>query len=130
MQIIAGIHKGRKLFTPTDKGVRPTASKMREAVFNILTNMNAIEDAKVVDLCCGTGALGIEAISRGAKLVVFIDGSNQHLQLARANIEQIKENDKAIFLRANAENLPKANQKFDLIFLDPPYHKKIADRTN
>lgn len=128
MQIIAGKHKGRKLFTPLDRGVRPTAAKMREAIFNILINLKPLEDTIVLDLCCGTGSLGIEALSRGAAKAIFIDGSTEHLKLARNNITQIKEEERSVFLRANAIKLPKSQILCDIVFLDPPYNKKVADQ--
>lgn len=129
MRIISGKHKGRKLFSPQDKAVRPTASKMREAVFNILISNGSLTDKSIVlDLCCGTGALGIEALSRGASLAIFIDGSDKHLRLARANIEQCNEQDKSIILRANAEDLPKAQYQCDLVFIDPPYFKGVVNK--
>jgi 16S rRNA (guanine966-N2)-methyltransferase len=128
MRIIAGKHRGRKLFSPSDNGVRPTAARMRESIFNILNNMGILEDAMVVDLCCGTGALGIEALSRGAKKVVFIDGSNQHLKLAWENISSLGEQEKSVMIRAAAEALPKAREQFNLLFIDPPYFKGIVDK--
>ena len=136
MRIIAGIHRGRKLISSTGAGIRPTASKMRTAIFNILSSgsfikedgSNAIENAKVIDLCCGTGALGIESISRGAAKVVFIDGSSQHLKIAWENICQLDEQTKAIMIRAKAEYLPQARELFDLVFIDPPYFKGIANK--
>ena len=97
-------------------------------MFNILVNLNMVEDAKAVDLCCGTGALGIEALSRGAKKAVFIDGSNEHLRLAWANICSLGEQENVTMIRAAVENLPKAREEFDLIFLDPPYFKAVADK--
>jgi len=128
MKIIAGKHRGRVLLSPKDKGIRPTSSKMRESIFNILSNMDVIEGAKVIDLCCGTGALGIESISRGALLVAFIDGSAEHLKLAWQNISHLNEQEKAILIRARAEDLPKAKDQFNLVFIDPPYFKNIADK--
>ena len=128
MRIIAGKHRGRTLLSPKDKGIRPTSSKMRESVFNILISMGCIEDAKVIDLCCGTGALGIEALSRGASRVVFIDGSSEHLKLAWQNICYLKEEEKSILIRAKAEDLPKAKDQYNLVFIDPPYFKKVADK--
>lgn len=128
MRVIAGKHKGRTLLSPSDRGIRPTSSKSREALFNILLNMGILEDARVVDLCCGTGAIGIEAISRGAALVIFIDGSAEHLKLARQNIYSLGEQGKAIFIRSKAEDLPKAREQFNLIFIDPPYFKNVADK--
>ncbi len=136
MRIISGIHRGRKLISPSGPGIRPTASKMRTAIFNILSSgnfikedgSNIIEDAKVIDLCCGTGALGIESISRGATMVVFIDGSSQHLKVAWENICQLGEQAKAVMIRSTAEDLPKARDLFNLVFIDPPYFKGIANK--
>jgi 16S rRNA (guanine966-N2)-methyltransferase len=128
MRIIAGKHRGRILLSPNDKGIRPTSSMLREALFNVLESMQILENAKIMDICCGTGAYGIEAISRGASLALFIDGSGDHLNLAKQNILTLKEEDKAIFIRSRAENLPKAQMQFDIIFIDPPYFKKVADK--
>ena len=128
MKIIAGKYKGRNLLSPSSDGIRPTASRMRAAIFNILASMGVVQGAKVIDLCCGTGALGIEALSRGAEKVVFIDGSSQHLKLAWANICQLNEQENAIMIRSGAEDLPKAREEFDLVFIDPPYFKGIANK--
>ncbi|MEK6733716.1 MAG: 16S rRNA (guanine(966)-N(2))-methyltransferase RsmD [Pseudomonadota bacterium] len=129
MRIIAGKHKGRNLLSPKDKSIRPTASKMREAIFNILASRNVInEETIVTDLCCGTGALGLESLSRGARQVIFIDESQQNLTLAWMNIKSCKEEENAIILRANAENLPIAKVQSNLVFLDPPYFKGISEK--
>lgn len=137
MKIISGIHGGRNLFPPEDKSVRPTSAKMRAAIFNILASGNFVDDdglsiindARVLDICCGTGALGLEAISRGASKAVFIDGSSQHLKIAWQNICNLGEQEKSIILRCKAENLPKAREKFNLVFLDPPYNKNIIPKS-
>ena len=129
MRIIAGKHKGRSLLSPKDKSVRPTASKMREAIFNILVSAGFLNDETIVlDLCCGTGALGLEALSRGAAQAIFIDGSDQHLKLARENIIYCNEQNKSTILRANAEILPKAKYPCNLVFLDPPYSKGVSNK--
>lgn len=130
MRIISGKHRGKALLSPKNDGVRPTSSKMREAMFNILiSNGYLIEDeTKVLDLCCGTGALGLEALSRGAARAVFIDGSAEHLKLARKNIEHCKELERSVLIRADAENLLNATDCFDLIFIDPPYFKGVANK--
>lgn len=130
MRIIAGKHKGRNILSPSGDGVRPTSSKMRESMFNILISGGYLreDETKVIDLCCGTGALGLEALSRGAAMVVFIDGSNEHLKLARHNITYLGEQDKSIVIRANAENLLVAQDLFDLVFIDPPYFKGVASK--
>jgi len=128
MRIIAGKHKGRNLLSPTGPGIRPTSSKTRASMFNVLSSRGLIEDAIVLDLCCGTGALGLEALSRGAKKVIFIDGSAPHLKLAWENICQFKEDERSTLIRAKAEYLPKAKEKCDLVFIDPPYSKGVANK--
>lgn len=128
MRIIAGKHRGKPLLSPRDKGIRPTSSKSREALFNILSNLQVVENARVLDLCCGTGALGLEALSRGASHVIFIDGSAEHLKLAAQNIHYLQEQNQSTLLRANAENLPQSVEELDLVFIDPPYFKKVADK--
>lgn len=129
MRIVAGKHRGRLIMSPEGKGIRPTSDRTREAIFNVLNSLDAIVDVKVLDLCCGTGALGIEALSRGAKFCVFIDGSAEHLKLAWQNISNIKEEERATMMRAFAEDLPEAKEKFDLVLLDPPYFKKVAEKS-
>lgn len=130
MRIIAGKHRSRKIISPTGPGIRPTSSKMRAAMFDILiSNGYLIEnETKVVDLCCGTGALGLEALSRGVKKVVFIDASKEHLNLARQNIYILGEEEKSTILRSDAEKLRNANERFDLIFIDPPYNKGVSNK--
>jgi 16S rRNA (guanine966-N2)-methyltransferase len=128
MRIIAGKNKGRNLISPEGAGVRPTSSKVRAAIFNVLENLNAIKEAKTLDLCCGTGALGLEALSRGAAKAIFIDGSAQHLKLAWNNALICKEQDKTTIIRADATNLPPAKEFVDLVFLDPPYFKDIPNK--
>jgi 16S rRNA (guanine966-N2)-methyltransferase len=130
MRIIAGKHKGRSIISPTGSGVRPTSSKMREAMFDTLISNGYLkeDETKVIDLCCGTGALGLEALSRGVASVVFIDGSREHLNLARQNIYYLGEQEKSTVLRADAEKLLNAKDQFDLVFIDPPYLKGVASR--
>src|SRR5689334_11811640 len=98
LSIIAGKHRGRRIETKPDKTVRPTSGKTRGAVFNILMHgqFSGEEDSPiigkcVIDLFCGTGALGLEALSRGAEHVIFVDGSADSLNLARTNITRFKE---------------------------------------
>jgi 16S rRNA (guanine966-N2)-methyltransferase len=130
MRIIAGKHRSRKIISPTGPGIRPTSSKMRAAMFDILiSNGYLIEnETKVVDLCCGTGALGLEALSRNVKKVVFIDASKEHLNLARQNIYSLGEEERSTILRSDAEKLRNANERFDLVFIDPPYNKGVANK--
>jgi 16S rRNA (guanine966-N2)-methyltransferase len=130
MRIIAGTHRGRNIISPTGPGIRPTSSKMRAAMFDILISNGYLtqDETKVVDLCCGTGALGLEALSRGVKSVVFIDASKEHLNLARQNIYTLGEEKKSTVLRSDAMKLRNANEKFDLVFIDPPYNKGVSDK--
>lgn len=130
MRIIAGTHKGRRIISPQGKAVRPTSSIMREAMFNIIISNGYLVPGKtkVMDICCGTGALGLEALSRGAEQVIFIDGSKQHLFLAKQNVNNFGESEKAKFIVARAEKLIQATDRFDLIFIDPPYEKLVADK--
>jgi 16S rRNA (guanine(966)-N(2))-methyltransferase RsmD len=122
MRVIAGALKGRRLRTPHWDGVRPTSDKLRETLFNILAPR--IADARVLDACAGTGALGIEAISRGARHVTFIDLDRRATALVTANlaacgVEQgytIQSGDVVTTLR----RMP-AGVAFDVILLDPPY---------
>ena len=126
MRIVAGKHKGRRIEIAKEAtGIRPTSEFAREAIFNILTHRYDIEDADVLDVFCGTGAFGLEALSRGAASVTFIDQSREALAIARHNAERMKELDHVDFLQANATKLGKARKAYALIFLDPPYFEKM-----
>ena len=124
MRIIAGAAKGRTLQGPGNaKGVRPTADRVRETVFNVLGQW--LDGCRVLDLFAGTGALGLEAWSRGATSVVFVDVD---LTWARKNAAELKA--PATFLQLPAlraiEQLVKRGEKFDLVFSDPPYALEAA----
>ncbi len=121
MKIIAGKFKGTILFSPDkSKKVRPTASMVREALFCKL--QNDLENARVLDLFCGSGALGIEAISRGANEAIFVDNNYKSIQLTKQNLTKLNlqmpvfKADFKIFLNSH-------ERPFDIIFLDPPYAK-------
>ena len=86
MRVIAGDAKGRKLVSPRSCAVRPTSDRVREAIFDVLSHLGVIEDATVVDLYAGTGALGIEALSRGAKSATFVDNDRAALQVIEENL--------------------------------------------
>jgi 16S rRNA (guanine966-N2)-methyltransferase len=125
MRIIAGKYRGRKLKSPTSLATRPTSDRLRETLFNILAP--CIEGARFLDLCAGTGAVGIEALSRGASQVTFVDQSRKMAALIKENCDTLKIEDDEIelitgdasdFLRRHAN---KVNQPFDIIFFDPPY---------
>ena len=121
MRVIAGELGGRRLLAPRSGAVRPTADRVREALFSILGD---IEDALVLDLYCGTGALGIEAISRGATAATFVDTD---IRSAQANVDALRIGDRAELVRSDAARFLAAGEDaFDLVFCDPPY--SIAPR--
>lgn len=118
MRIIAGKHRGRVLKEFKGREIRPTADRAKEAIFNIL--QTEILGASFLDLYCGTGNMGIEAISRGAEKVVLVDSSKDSIALARANVEMLKESAE-IYCTDALSYVLSARGKFDIIFLDPPY---------
>ncbi|MBN1573293.1 MAG: 16S rRNA (guanine(966)-N(2))-methyltransferase RsmD [Deltaproteobacteria bacterium] len=125
MNITAGELKGRKLFTPKDRSVRPTGARVREALFSIIGD--AVTDALVLDLFSGAGTIGIEALSRGADRCTFVDKSEKALEVLKRNIRElgIRERTSIIPLdAAKAIKMVKRNgEKFDIVFLDPPYRQ-------
>lgn len=133
MRIISGKHKGRKIELPREAEgiIRPTSEFARQAIFNILVhgkhglNGHTFEGKRVLDVCCGTGAFGLEALSRGAQSVTFVDQAREAIATARYNAEKIKESDHVEFILANATKLGKARKQYDVVFLDPPYHAKL-----
>ena len=131
MRIISGEHKGRKLFSIRGMVTRPTADRVREALFNILGPK--LFCAQVLDLYAGTGALGIEALSRGATHATLIDQSAQALTILRKNIAlcNLTESSRVIQwdITKNLNCLKPYPHTFDLVFLDPPYHKKIVSQS-
>lgn len=119
MRIIAGKHRGRRLATPKGDAIRPTTDRIRESLFSILGDLH---DAVVIDGYAGTGALGCEALSRGAKKVWFFDTSRAAVELVRQNVEAIGEEEATVLRQANfAEGLVLVDEPVDLVFLDPPY---------
>lgn len=128
MRIIAGTHRGRAL-TPVGKGdagahLRPTTDRIRESIFNILSGGRIgadIEDAQVADIFCGTGAMGLEALSRGAAHVTFVDNGRAALSLVQKNIALLNEAPRTKINKSDARRLPTLTPPADLIFLDPPY---------
>ena len=125
MRIIAGKFKGRTLITMKDKSIRPTTDRVKESIFNLLQGV--IEDAKVLDLFAGSGALGIESISRGAASVTFADRSNDSIETINTNLKKVGGKVNVIrkdFL-GTIDYLAARKEKFDLIFLDPPYKQGL-----
>ena len=135
MRLISGKFRGRKLVDCEKlKTLRPTTDKNREAFFNILQSAKFLKDldfslidCNFLDLCCGSGAIGLEAISRGAKKVFFIENNYQHLEILRKNIELLKVENQIKILAENVKNLNSLNEDFNLIFLDPPYDENYQE---
>jgi 16S rRNA (guanine966-N2)-methyltransferase len=120
MRITGGSAKGRKLKVPAGARVRPTSDKVKQALFNILGER--VKSALFLDLFAGTGGIGLEALSRGAELVTFVDDSRESLQVTRHNVEQAGFADRSRIIASRAESfLKKAGEQFDIVFLDPPY---------
>lgn len=128
MRIISGTARGTKLVTLQGENTRPTLDRVKEALFSII--QNKILDANVLDLFSGSGALGLEALSRGAKTAVLCDNNIEAIKIISQNIEKTKMKDKTIVIKNNyikcLETLKNKNMKFNLIFLDPPYKTNFA----
>jgi 16S rRNA (guanine966-N2)-methyltransferase len=121
LRIIAGSLKGRKLHTPDWQGLRPTADKLRETLFNVVAAQ--AREARVLDGFAGTGAVGIEALSRGAAHVTFIESDPRAVRLIERNLQACAVTDRYAIIRARFAEAARRLQEgsFDLIFLDPPY---------
>ncbi|MDE1149458.1 MAG: 16S rRNA (guanine(966)-N(2))-methyltransferase RsmD [Azospirillaceae bacterium] len=135
MRIVGGRHRGRALAAPTGRDVRPTSDRTRQALFNILEHGDffaddgpTVEGRVVLDAFCGTGALGLEALSRGAEAALFLDSSRASLDLARTNATTLKETPRCQFIQGDAAKPPVARQAAQLVFLDPPYGQDLAPR--
>ena len=121
MRVIAGEARGRRLVAPPGYDVRPTSDRVREATFNALWSMGAIEDATVLDLFAGTGALGIEAISRGARRVTFVEKDRAARAAIEENLERCGFADRATVIPGDALTLVGSIGPVDLALVDPPY---------
>jgi 16S rRNA (guanine966-N2)-methyltransferase len=132
MRVVGGRLKGRNLASPTSRDIRPTADRLRESLFNILVHTydDPIQDARVLDLFAGTGALGIEAISRGAGFALFVDTGAEARALLRNNVEALGLGGVTKVYRRDAADLGPAHpmDPFSLVFLDPPYGKGLAEK--
>ncbi len=128
MRIVAGSFGGRRLNVPKGLEIRPTSDRVREAIFNIIGQ--AVVGARVLDLFAGTGALGLEALSRGALRAVFIDKSPDAVRLIQSNIKRCGVQDRVTVIPTSAAHairrLRLQGEDFDLVFLDPPYDQGLV----
>jgi 16S rRNA (guanine966-N2)-methyltransferase len=132
MRIVGGRCRGRSLAGPKSQNVRPTGDRLRESLFNILAHAygDPITDARVLDLFAGTGALGLEAISRGAAFALFVDDGAEARALIRQNVDTLGVGGVTRIFRRDATKLGPAHpvEAFSLAFLDPPYGKGLAEK--
>ena len=131
MRIVAGKHRGRRLAAPPGSAVRPTSERAREALFNILAHGRfgprpIYEDARVLDAFAGTGAFGLEALSRGARFATFIEKDRAARDALAANVKVLREDARCRILAADATAPPRADGPYELAFLDPPYRTDLA----
>lgn len=120
--MVAGTARGRRLAAPAGSATRPTSDRVRQATFNALESLGAVRRAQVLDLFAGSGALGIEALSRGASRVTFVDNDPRALRVVRANLAATGLADAARVVRSDALRfLAEDCRVFDLVLLDPPY---------
>lgn len=122
MRVVAGLARGRRIAAPPGTDTRPTTDRVREAVFNALWSLGAVEDAVVVDLFAGSGALGIEALSRGAASVHFVEADRRAASVIEQNLASLDLADRAVVLRRRVEAaLDQLPDAVDLVLADPPY---------
>ena len=135
MRIISGKFRGLKLQPPVDFSIRPTSDRLKESLFSILESNKyniKIENSNVIDICSGTGALGIEALSRGAKLIYFIDKDPKAINVLQKNISKLKIDYKdetyIKIIRADANKaLQNIKNTFDIVLIDPPYNSNVIE---
>lgn len=132
MRIVAGKHRGRVLTVPAGRDVRPTGDRVRESLFNLLAHGNygadgvsVFENAHVLDAFAGSGALGLEALSRGAAECVFMETAKPALDAIEENAAALGDAAQVRLIRADATRPPRAPSSMDLVFLDPPYRKDL-----
>jgi len=133
VRIIAGRYRGTQLADvgkgDSDAHLRPTSDRVRESLFSMLTHLDVIHGARVLDLFAGTGALGLEALSRGAREVCFVENGKVGQKLLAQNIDKLRAEDATTVMRGDATTLgPWPNAPFDLVFLDPPYGKGLGQK--
>ncbi|EHH67904.1 16S rRNA (guanine(966)-N(2))-methyltransferase RsmD [Gluconobacter morbifer] len=132
MRIVGGENKGRALVAPNGNSTRPTSDRTRQAIFDMLAHApwygrEELEQAIVLDAYAGTGALGLEALSRGAIRASFIERDRAALAALRANLDVCRERDRARVLSCSVTHPPRATEPHTLVFLDPPYGKGLVE---
>ncbi len=132
MRVVGGEFRGRTLTAPDSLAIRPTTDRVRESLFNVLMHLDGepIEQARVLDLFAGTGALGIEALSRGARFCLFVDDGVESRGILRTNIEALSLNGRTKVFRRDATSLGPAtpHEPFNVVFADPPYRKGYGEK--
>lgn len=132
MRIVGGKFRGRALVTPESSAIRPTSDRTRESLFNIITHgfREKLDNTRVLDLFAGTGALGLEALSRGCRYTVFVEESVEGRGLLRQNVEAFGLQGHTKVFRRNATALGPTGTmgEFDLVFADPPYGKGLGEQ--
>lgn len=128
MRIVGGKYRGKKLWAPEGKDVRPTSERAREAIFNILYSQigGDYSEIRLLDVFAGTGAFGLEALSRGFKEVAFIDIDTQAVQKNAKMF--VNETDKISVIKADATRMPRARRKYGMVFMDAPYDKGLTEK--
>ncbi|CAB4564909.1 unannotated protein [freshwater metagenome] len=121
MRVVAGQLRGRKIEGPLTEATRPTTDKVREAIFNALSSLDVVDGARVIDLYAGSGALGIEALSRGAAHCVFVENNRDALVVLRKNLQHLGLQDRSSVMEADAMGALLAASSCDLVLADPPY---------
>ena len=127
MRVISGKVRGLKLDTPKNLDVRPTTDRVKESLFNIINPY--IRESNILDLFAGTGSLGIECLSRGAKNCIFVDKSKESIGIVKSNIKKARVENESTILNIDFKDAVKRlsvqKQKFDVIFMDPPYYENM-----
>ena len=125
MRIIAGIFKGRKILQPVDTSTRPLKDMVRESIFNILEHSrltdNKLKNLNVLDLYSGVGSFGLECLSRGAKMVTFVEINFEALKILKENLLKLSIHKHAEIIKNRIENIKKWKKKYNIFFLDPPF---------
>ena len=128
IKIIGGKYKRKNIDTPEGLDTRPTSVRLREAIFNILLHSkyldDKIENMEVIDIFAGSGALGLEALSRGFKSCTFIDNSSEAINIIKNNIKKLNEEKNTSLIKSDASFPTVTNKKYDICFFDPPYELK------